>query len=342
MPLRLTAYDVIKALGDMETNMTWDLTFKAAAAAVLVAGIAACKGPVVTPGEVPAGPAASEVAAPLETPAQVQAPPPFSAQYPLRRQFVCLPEHAAITAAHRGVSKGEGLAENSAGSLKALIEKGYLVAEVDIAGLKDGVHILYHDGVWDEKSTGKGPVASSAWGDAEKILLNDTDGELTAERPVSLEAALALSKDRLYLEIDFKSSAKYETVITAIRAAGMSDRVILIAYNEAQARRMAMLAPEMLLSVTLRSDADITALENEGIAKSNMNAWMGRGPYDSEFMAGLKSQSIPVLAWPQKEDVAVAAVPASLIVTDYAYQHAPIIGLKDEDRAAYQSCLEAK
>ncbi len=268
-----------------------------------------------------------------------QAEAHMTASYPLRKQFACLPREAALVAAHRGVSKGEGFAENSEGSLKSLIEKGIMVAEVDVAGLKDGVHILFHDGVWDEKSTGTGVVPASTWADAEKILLKDTDGNLTADRPVKLEDFLAIAKDRIYLEVDFKSSAKYETVIDAIRSAGMADRVILIAYNDAQASRMAELAPEMLLSVTINSEEEIERLEQQGVSRKNMTAWSGRGPYDATFMAKLDDMKIPVLAWPRRDDLESTAAPASLVVSDYAFSLDPIMGLGESAQKTYEACL---
>lgn len=264
----------------------------------------------------------------------------ISAAYPLRQQFACLPKEAAMLAAHRAVSKGAGYAENSGGSLKALMEKGILVAEVDVAGLKDGTHILYHDGVWEDKSTGQGAVAASTWSDAEKILLEDTEGNLTADRPIKLSDVLAMTKDKMYLEIDFKSSAKYEVVIDSIRNAGMADRVVLIAYNDRQAKRMAELAPDMLLSVGIKSMDDVTTLERAGVKRANMNAWVGRGPFDDSLIADLNASGIPILAWPGKNYVDETSGSAHLIVSDYALDHEPIVGLTKSNRSAYFACLK--
>ena len=263
----------------------------------------------------------------------------ISAAYPLRKQFACLPREAAFIAAHRGVSKGEGFAENSKSSLEALIKHGILIAEVDVAGLKDGTHILYHDGVWEEKSTGQGEVVASRWADAQKILLNDTDGKVTADRPAKLADILSLAKDKIYLEIDFKSSAIYKTVIDMVRTSGMADRVILIAYNENQARRLAQLAPEMLLSVGIRDMDDVESLKSAGVKAVNMNAWLGRGPYDRDVVDSLDRASIPILAWPTRNQMQGGALPASLLVTDYAFDYDPVIGLSDEGFQIYKSCL---
>ena len=118
---------------------------------------------------------------------------------PLADYISCLPQETALLAAHLGTAKRTKYPENSMSALKALISKGYLVTEVDVAGLKDGTHILFHDGVWGEKSTGKGPIASSTWADAEKILLEDTNGRISADRPIKFEDYLLAAKGKIYV-----------------------------------------------------------------------------------------------------------------------------------------------
>lgn len=259
---------------------------------------------------------------------------------PLRKQFACLPESAALVAAHRGTSKKADLPENAAGSLKALIKAGIQVAEVDVAGLKDGTHILFHDGIWDDKSTGSGPVAASTWGEVQKFLLKTTEGKSSADRPVSLSDALDIAKDKLYLEVDFKSSAKYDHVVKMIRDKGMADQVLLIAYNEGQAKALAKRAPEMLMSVGVRNQDDFNTYKAAGVKPENMASWMGRGPYNASELAFLKSKNIPALTWPGSKYVKETAAPASLIVSDYALQLKPIEGMKASQRAAYDACLK--
>jgi len=127
----------------------------------------------------------------------------------LDERLACLPAEGALLAAHRGTSRKRGLAENAIESLKALHEGGIRLAEIDVAQLKSGEHILFHDGVWDDKSTGKGAVAQSRWRDVQTYLLRDTDGGMSSARPSQLSDALSYAKGRLHLEIDFKSSADY-------------------------------------------------------------------------------------------------------------------------------------
>lgn len=264
----------------------------------------------------------------------IEAPIAHSVLPPLTKQFECLPDEAAIIAAHRGTAYDTAYAENSISGLKALIDKGYLMAEVDIAGLKDGTHILYHDGVWDEKSTGNGAVASSTWGTAQNYLLNDPRGILTSDTPPRLTDFLDTAKDKIYLEIDFKSSAKYDHVIELIREKDMADQVILISYSKGQADKLARLAPEMMLSISVDKPEDALAYN------SRAAVWLGDDIFDDNRVAGLAAQGTPILGRIQKKWSKKAAKAAHVLVTDYTFDHRPIAGLNAENKAIYEACLK--
>ena len=253
---------------------------------------------------------------------------------PLSDYMSCLPQKAALAAAHRGTAKGTKYPENSMSALKALLRKGYLVTEVDVAGLKDGEHILFHDGVWDEKSTGKGPVSSSNWANAEKILLEDTKGKVSADRPVKFEDYLIAAKGRIYIEVDFKSSSKYETVVKLIRKHDMAKHVILITYSEGQARKLTRLAPEMMLSVSSKD-----ALGNTRYKPGKIAAWIGYDVDQKSLVQSLRDKNIPILGRIGKNWNRSAADSAHILVTDNIFDEKPILGLTKAGKAELESCL---
>lgn len=264
-----------------------------------------------------------------------------SGTYSVRKQLRCLPDAAAFVVAHRGVSKGAGHAENSRLGLRGLIEKGIMFAEVDVAGLSDGTHILFNDGKWDDKTTGWGVVAATDWNESQRMILMNTEGNLTASRPINLRDTLLLAKDKLYLKIDFTASADIETVVAAVDAAKMADQVIYNAYNEKQAGRIAYLAPGSMISLPLAQMSDIKAYEAYGVRRSNMVAWLGRGPYSEGLLSDLKSVNIPVLAWPPKASFAEKAAPAVGLVTKYSYLEDPILNMSGPLNRTYKECLDA-
>ena len=270
------------------------------------------------------------------------APPAQSqSQWPsLSKRINCLPEQGVLIAAHRGVSRGKGLAENTVESLKALYAGGIRIAEIDVAQLSSGEHVLFHDGVWEDKSTGQGAVARSQWRDVQNYLLSDTEGRVSSVRPSLLKDALEYSKGRLHLEIDFKSSADYGEVIDMIRTANMSGDVLLIAYNEKQARAMAKLAPDMSISVSINQAEDVASLERMGVKRSQMMAWVGRSE-NRKLMKTLSSQGIEVLTY--ESGRRRPYLEADVFVTDRALDknvYEGAMGLSSAQVKTYADCLE--
>ncbi len=254
---------------------------------------------------------------------------------PFRKALSCLPENAAIIAAHRGTDKTwRDQAENSVGALNALIKHGTLIAEIDVAGLKDGTLITFHDGVWDKISTAKGPISTSRKADLESILLRSRAGGLTADRPPQFKDMLRAAKGQMYLEIDFKSSANKSSVIKAIRDADMADHVMLIAYNSRQAAELERLAPEMFRSNPPEA------------AKRGHAVWMGYEVANGGQAKSLRSKgnyTIGRIGDPNRQPPLSALRKASdILVTDYADRHDGIIGLTKKTRAAYEVCLVSK
>ena len=283
-------------------------------ASLLALGLTACKAPPQTE------------TAPLKITA------PTSKLAPIRTALKCLPENAAIIAAHRGTDEHwKDQAENSIGGLKALINHGTIMAEIDVAGLRDDSLITFHDGVWDEISTAKGPIASSTKADLEKILLKSRSGGLTADRPPLFKDMLSVAKGKIYMEVDFKSSADPKAVVKAIRDADMADQVLLIAYNAKQAAQLKRLAPEMLRSNPTDATEvdhavwlgyDVAKGNNANLLKSNDNYIIGRigDPNRQPPLASLRKA-------------------AHILVTDKAERYDGIIGLNANNRAGYEACL---
>ena len=255
---------------------------------------------------------------------------------PIADYLACLPQETALLAAHRGSARNSKYPENSLSALKALLDKGYLLTEIDVARLKDGVHILYHDGVWDEKSTGKGSLAATTWKEAQKLLLMDTKGNFSADSPVKLDDYLKAAKGQIYVEVDFKSSSKYETVIKKIRANDMADQVILISYSDGQTRKLSRLAPDMMLSVSTRE-----ALGQTRFKTGQLAAWVGYDLDDIAVIRNLEDKDIPIIGRVRKNWGLKDAKSADILVTDNIFNHEPIAGLNEKNKEALNNCLAA-
>ncbi len=264
--------------------------------------------------------------------------------------FSCKPDAAAFVAAHRGTHEDSQYPENTLESLKALHDQNIQFAEIDVARLKDGTLILWHDGTWNRNSTGKGPIASTTYDQSQKLLNKTTNGNLTTYRPSKFEDVLRWAKDKIYLEIDFKSSVTPANVIKQIENANMLDQVILISYDTEQAIELHKLAPTAALSVGIRKPGDIKALEVAGISKSVMTAWTGRGG-NKQTIETLRANNIPILAGSffdlddklqqsQVFDYYIDfAENTDLVVSDYAFDTQPALTFTAAQQASFNECL---
>ena len=264
--------------------------------------------------------------------------------------FHCKPNNSVFVAAHRGTQKNSSYPENALASLKALYAKGIIFAEIDIARLKDGTLILYHDGTWERGSTGKGVVATTPWAKSQTYLLKDTRGNISAFRPSRLEEVLTWAKDKMYLEIDFKSSVNEARVIDAIRSANMLNQTILISYNPKQAVRLHKLAPNAAISVSLRKPGDIKALEIRGLPINVMSAWAGKTPISKKLHAALRKHRIPILTprfshgdkqiqnFKTSKQYKLYANSIDLLVTDYAFDAQQVFDFAIENTISYEKC----
>lgn len=268
--------------------------------------------------------------------------------------FSCKPTQLSFVAAHRGTVNNSAYPENALQSLQALHAKGIPFAEIDVARLKDGTQILFHDGTWERRTTGSGPIAASDWEASQKLLLKDTNGNISAVRPSRFSDVLHWAKNKMYLEIDFKSSVDQAKVVKAIHDADMIDQVILISYTTDQAVALHKLAPSAALSVGIFKPGDIKALEIHGIPTNVMTAWTGRGPLTEGLAKALRDQHIPILAASffslddelQKSGkygdyVEFAKLP-DLVVTDQAFIAQQALAISEADIQSMEACLANK
>ncbi|PHS35866.1 MAG: hypothetical protein COA91_12860 [Robiginitomaculum sp.] len=268
--------------------------------------------------------------------------------------FACKPSDAAFVAAHRSTHKGSKFPENAIEGLQALYDNSVPFAVINVARLKDGTQIVFHDDTWDRGSTGTGPITATDWAASQLLFLKDTNGEITSYHPSAFADVLAFAKDKLYLEIDFNASVDEAKVIDSIRTASMLGQVILISYNSEQALRLHKLAPKAALSVGINKPSDLKIYEQLGIPENVLTAWTGAGPITDELAETLRTRKIPILAGSffGFDDILQTsgdltpyidyAVYPDLIVTDYAFDVQPVLEIAGDANTKMENCLNER
>lgn len=237
-----------------------------------------------------------------------------------------------MIAAHRGTSASYIEPENSISALERLIEKGIMMAEIDIAAIADGTPIIFHDGVWDYHTDNTGPVVSTSAEDFAGLRLIDTNGTVTTEPVPTLAAMLDAAKDRIYLEVDFKTSSDMGNVIQMIRDRDMADQVVLIATDDDEAAALSPYRDEFFMS--------LPRAEKRANTEAKQGVWIGarwadggeKKMADRHYVIGAQWQKNPA-------QLPKAAKALDILVTDQAHRYDPIAGLQKV--AAFRNCLEA-
>ncbi len=178
--------------------------------------------------------------------------------------------------AHRGGKGYMGYPENCLETMEFLLNEGIHIFEIDIATTKDGKLILLHDDKLNRTTTGKGKVQDFTYGELGQVRLTDDYKKPTNFKIPLLEDVFELAKEKeAILMLDFKKSASYQKVIDLIKKVGAEKNVILISYNQNQAEKLHELAPEMMLSVSIRNQKEYERHLEKGIPNNKMIAFVG-------------------------------------------------------------------
>jgi glycerophosphoryl diester phosphodiesterase len=171
--------------------------------------------------------------------------------------LAALPSHAAgpLVAAHRG---GALLwPENSLLAYRNALSLGVDLLETDVHLTADGEVVVLHDPTLERTTTGAGAVRDARRTDLALLRLRARDGSATQEPIPTLDQLLALLRPgphELLLEIKVGPQRQPYAGIEAetlarVRAAGVLDRVVVMAFEADTLRRVRALEPSVRLAL---------------------------------------------------------------------------------------------
>lgn len=212
--------------------------------------------------------------------------------------FDCARDKGVLVSAHRAVLD-DSTPENSLAGIRATgtaIRPALL--EIDVTRTKDGALVLMHDDTLDRTTTGRGRVADRTLAEVRSARLIDGNGKVTDEAPPTLREALdAAGEVGAIVTLDFKSAGADGEVLTRqvimeTRAARAEGRTVLIVYNDADALRLADLAPEMMISVPVSNPNHLAALVGGGLKANRILAWTGTRAENPTLWASLRQAGV--------------------------------------------------
>lgn len=197
----------------------------------------------------------------------------------------------ALVSAHRGGPE-RAYPENALATFERVLRYTPAIIECDVRMTRDSVLVLMHDETLDRTSNGTGPVADHSFTAIRSLLLADNADILTPFRVPTLAETLAWAEGRAILTLDIKSGVPAEHLVATLARFGAYNRAIAIVYSLADAQRYHALAPELILSVSVDTVADVDALLTSGIDPSRLIAFTGVGTVKPDVIARLHQHNI--------------------------------------------------
>jgi len=159
--------------------------------------------------------------------------------------------------AHRGFSGAAP--ENTLAAVRAAIDLGADMAEIDVTLTSDGQVVVIHDTTLQRTTNGGGEVLRFSLADLRQLDAGSWYSKAFAgERIPTLNAMLAEVDDRILLNVEIKSEAVglgvVEKVAAAIRARGMIDEIVVSSFSPTALERMHTVAPEIRTAVLYNKD----------------------------------------------------------------------------------------
>ena len=167
-------------------------------------------------------------------------------------EFLTLDDRTAVIA-HRGFSGARP--ENTLAAVRAAIDVGADMVEVDVTLTADGHVVCIHDDTVNRTTNGSGPVTSFELDELQRLDAGSWfSSDWAGERIPTMEDVLDLSNGRILVNIEIKSEVVTpevqggiaEKVVRMINRLGMSDRVIVSSFEPRALQQVRTIDPRIV------------------------------------------------------------------------------------------------
>lgn len=208
------------------------------------------------------------------------------------QQFLTYEENSyPLISAHRG-GPSEGFPENAIATFAQVAKSMPAIIECDISMTKDSVLVLMHDDTLNRTTNGKGKLANYTFEQLQSLRLKDTNGKITKYNIPTLQQTLKWGIGKVIFTLDVKRSVPYKKVIDIIRATRSESNTIIITYNANQAAAVNRIAPDLIISASIKNNDDLSRLNNLGIPDNRLIAFVGTSEPNSDLYTLLRKHGI--------------------------------------------------
>ncbi len=199
-----------------------------------------------------------------------------------------------LVSAHRG-GPYPGYPENAVETFDFIASKQPSIIECDVRLTKDSTLVLMHDETLDRTTTGEGRILDHTCEELKDLRLKDQDDKVTKYKIPTLDEALKWGVGKVIFTLDIKPETPYDLVVNAIRKAKAEAYVVIITYSPNQAGRIFSLAPDLMISASIRNSGDLLRLNDRDIPDNRLVAFVGTREPDPSLVELLHGHGIPII-----------------------------------------------
>ncbi len=122
--------------------------------------------------------------------------------------------------------------------------------------------------------------------------MKDDEGTVTDFKIPTLTEVLEWGKNKVIFTIDIKRGVPYAKIVEAVRKTKSESNAIIITYNANQAAEVHKLAPDLMISASVRGKEDLERLNKMGVPNNRIVAFVGVSAPDKSLYKYLHSKGI--------------------------------------------------
>ncbi|MDB5021559.1 MAG: glycerophosphodiester phosphodiesterase [Pedobacter sp.] len=196
-----------------------------------------------------------------------------------------------LISVHRG-GPMKGFPENCIETFENAISYQPVIIEFDVALSKDSALVIMHDDKLERTTDGTGSIGSYTYAELQKFHLKDNQGTVTSFKIPTLDEVLTWGKNKVLFTIDLKEGVPYAKIVNAVRKTHSESNSIVITYNANQAAEVHKLAPELMISASVRGKEDLERLNRMEVPNDRIVAFVGVSAPEKSVYQYLHSQGI--------------------------------------------------
>jgi glycerophosphoryl diester phosphodiesterase len=201
------------------------------------------------------------------------------------------PARVPLLSCHRG-GPMPGYPENAIETFANSIKYHPSIIECDATLTKDSALVMMHDDRLERTSNGTGYLRDLTAAELKSVLLKDDNGHVTTYHIPTLDEVLQWGKDKVLFTLDVKRSVPYKMIVDAVRRNKAEAYSIIITYSATQTAEVHRLAPDVMISASVRSVEDLERLNAMGVPNNRIVAFTGTTAPDKAVYDYLHSKGI--------------------------------------------------